>query len=358
MNLLSQEPKLKKIFKQLGGDCIYCEQTFRNPAALRKHYGSCPIYLQRKCIAIPGKYITTRKNEKCLDIANKLGIIFVADLININKLRYPGLTQKSSLLIGTILLIPATAFNLELIQTRPMTPTTSQLRPLTPPTAKATMSRALEHTLFSVGDLIEAKYEEVWYLGKILARPCPRTFFLWEVVYEIDSTFNQVELSDIRPRTTANFKESSFNNVATYETEDYCSKTMNDNDREQLVNISKSLQDFTTSSLTVLNCSQALDRLIENVETDTPPLDLLEAVRSRLEFEKLNMLNNYLKQEVQEEDHHPANVIFQQKDDTSGLAYTPVVVDPGMYEYLNKAFGVDGGKLFGKGRALKVPNMF
>ena len=343
---------LSKFTQRMSCICTYCGVHSKNAILQATHHKqSCSIYVQRRSTAI-GTYTTKEKNETPKSICKSLGIKYARDFVTINYIRFGNqLKTNSKFIVGTELLVPATAHHhldrIDAAKPCPKTPPTSSKR-----------SRPFTAGDMKVGDACSALWQGVWYDAVVLSRPCPRTFHLWEVQYLVDRTFNQLAFEHIRPRTaehpsakrlrstlsedtTANYNFNSTTVVAAAAAAAAAAVTGNghllvmcDSEQQRLRVISKELHDWaqnTAADASHLACSKEMNQLSDS--SSTTPIEMLEAIRSRLAWEQRTMLSGYLRTLIPQ-DRSCLTLTLERG------ALTPVVVDPSIGPYLREAFAV------------------
>ena len=333
--------------------CNACSSACSTATQLTKHLQICQIYQSLRCRVV-GQYTTKKRDETPNKICKLLCVQRVRDFIQVNLQMYPTLNGNSKFLIGTELRVPATA-SVEMQRKFLDVARKNGHNPGTPPTSMRRQKRERQEW-WNVGDEVSAEYDGQWYDAIILSQPCSRTFHLWEVKYLVDHTFNQCTLDEIRPRgkkqkSSASSSSSSTSSTSTSSSSSSTSTTASpasssgfshshsstggDEDETLLLatTVSKCLQKWASDPCSLgseLSCVDDMRIICESTQSGKMPIIVCETMRSRLLYERNELLRKYLK-DLTENDG----------DEISRGRVTRVAVDSDVAPYLTDAFGVD-----------------
>ena len=241
-------------------------------------------------------YTTIKQAETVKSVAAKLQIQ-PRDLIQINTRFQVALKSTTKFLTGTELRIPCTSS-----PAAPVSCVRNLISPATVPsyaTHSATKRKrkdAAAVQMYKIGEEVQSFWNNKWYDAIVLSPPCPRTYFLWEVQYVVDRTFDQCSVDAIRRRTTTTKKTKK--------------KEMKQSESRELLKVSKSLADWaldpsstgddlacTTPELFAMvaaaeSAAAAATAVAAHSAGDAvllatvPSLEMYERIRSRLVYEK------------------------------------------------------------------------
>ena len=336
--------------------CNACSSACSTAAQLTKHLQICQIYQSLRCRVV-GQYTTKKRDETPTSISKLLCVQRVRDFIQVNFHQYPTLNGNSKFLIGTELRVPATA-SVEMQRKFLDVARKNGHNPGTPPTSQRRQKRERQEW-WNVGDEVSAEYDGQWYDAVILSQPCSRTFHLWEVKYLVDHTFNQCTVDEIRPRgkkqkssssssssssTTSSSSSSTSTTSSSSTTSSPASSsgsshnyssTGSDEDETLLLatTVSECLQKWASDPCSLgseLSCVDDMKIICESTQSGKMPIIVCETMRSRLLYERNELLRKYLQ-----------DLTENNGDEMSRGRVTRVAVDSDVAPYLTDAFGVD-----------------